>query len=54
METNAQVEYKVATSVEYIVPNGFGRCRNISEIEEKKLLNFYNIARIRFSKYCYQ
>lgn len=79
-ETNAQVEYKVVTSVESIVPSGLGRSRIISANEEKdykeftstqteddngrnksdrgeirvkdfdetKLLNFYNIAGIRF------
>ena len=79
-ETNAQVEYKVITSVESIVPNGLGRSRIISANEDKnykeytstqteednsrnkadrsdirvkyfdetKLLNFYNIAGIRF------
>lgn len=79
-EMNAQVEYKVITSVESIVPNGLGRSRLISNNEEKdykeytstqteedntrnksdrgdirvknfdetKLLNFYNIAGIRF------
>lgn len=76
----AQVEYKVITSVESIVPSGLGRSRLISSVEEKnykdytseqtdddntrnksdrgdirvkdfeetKLLNFYNIAGIRF------
>lgn len=80
VESNAQVEYKVVTSVESIVPNGLGRSRIISTNEEKnykdytstqteddnernksdrgdirvkdfdetKLLNFYNIAGIRF------
>ncbi|CAH8286771.1 hypothetical protein EV196_10953 [Mariniflexile fucanivorans] len=80
IESNAQVEYKVITSVESIVPNGLGRSRIISANEEKnykdytstqteddnernksdrgdirvkdfdetKLLNFYNIAGIRF------
>lgn len=79
-ETNAQVEYKVITSVESIVPSGLGRSRIISANEDKnykeytstqteednsrnkadrsdirvkyfdetKLLNFYNIAGIRF------
>jgi len=81
-DVNAQVEYKVITSIESIVPNGLGRSRivstsedknykdytsvrtddkkedkrnksNRSEIrvknfEETKLLNFYNIAGIRF------
>ncbi|GAB1855368.1 hypothetical protein MHTCC0001_02020 [Flavobacteriaceae bacterium MHTCC 0001] len=35
IETNAQVEYKVITSVESIVPNGLGRSRIISANEEK-------------------
>lgn len=80
IETNAQVEYKVITSVESIVPNGLGRSRIISAndkkdykeytttqteedntrnkskrgeirvkgFDETKLLNFYNIAGIRF------
>lgn len=80
IETYAQVEYKVVTSVESIVPSGLGRSRIISANEEKdykeftstqteddngrnksdrgeirvkdfdetKLLNFYNIAGIRF------
>ncbi|MCF8273997.1 MAG: hypothetical protein K9I95_09210 [Flavobacteriaceae bacterium] len=80
IDTQAQVEYKVVTSVESIVPSGLGRSRIISANEEKnykdftstqteddntrnksdrgeirvkdfdetKLLNFYNIAGIRF------
>jgi len=78
----AQVEYKVITSIESIVPNGLGRSRivstsedknykdytsvrtddkkedkrnkskrsdiSIKNFEETKLLNFYNIAGIRF------
>jgi hypothetical protein len=79
-ETSAQIEYKVITSVESIVPSGLGRSRIVSANEEKdykeftstqteddngrnksdrgeirvkdfdetKLLNFYNIAGIRF------
>jgi len=79
-DLNAQVEYKIITSVESIVPNGLGRSRLISSSEERdykeftserseeddqrnkadrgeirvknfeetKLLNFYNIAGIRF------
>jgi hypothetical protein len=79
-DINAQVEYKVITSVESIVPMGLGRSRLISANEEKdykeftstqteddntrnksdrgeirvkdfdetKLLNFYNVAGIRF------
>ncbi|MEW4925353.1 hypothetical protein [Algibacter sp. 2305UL17-15] len=80
IETSAQVEFKVVTSVESIVPSGLGRSRIISSVEERdykdftseqteedntrnkskrkdirvkdfeetKLLNFYNIAGIRF------
>ena len=35
LETSAQVEFKVVTSVESVVPNGFGRSRIISANEEK-------------------
>ncbi|WP_303318374.1 hypothetical protein Q4Q34_10260 [Flavivirga abyssicola] len=35
IDTNAQVEYKVVTSVESIVPNGIGRSRIISANEKK-------------------
>ncbi|MFD2725290.1 hypothetical protein [Hyunsoonleella rubra] len=80
IETNAQVEYKIVTSVESIVPSGLGRSRLISasvdrdyesftsekteedntrnkskrkdirvkDFEETKLLNFFNLAGIRF------
>lgn len=82
IDVNAQVEYKVITSIESIVPNGLGRSRIVSALEDKdykdytsvrtddkkedkrnkskrsdiriknfeetKLLNFYNIAGIRF------
>ena len=80
LETNAQVEYKVVTSVESIIPSGLGRSRIISAndtkdykeftstqtdekntrnkskrgeirvkgFDETKLLNFFNIAGIRF------
>lgn len=82
IDVNAQVEYKVITSIESIVPNGLGRSRIVSVLEDKdykdytsqrtddkekdkrnkskrsdiriknfeetKLLNFYNIAGIRF------
>lgn len=80
IDLNAQVEYKVVTSVESIVPMGLGRSRLISANEDKdykeftstqteddntrnksdrseirvkdfdetKLLNFYNVAGIRF------
>ena len=79
-DINAQIEYKIITSVESIVPSGLGRSRIISSVEERdfkdftseqtkedhtrnksnrkdirvkdfeetKLLNFYNIAGIRF------
>jgi len=79
-DIHAQVEYKVVTSVESIVPMGLGRSRIVSGNEEKdykeftstqtaddnkrnksdrgeirvkdfdetKLLNFYNVAGIRF------
>jgi hypothetical protein len=80
VDVSAQVEFKVVTSVESIVPMGLGRSRLISGNEEKdykeytstqteddngrnksdrseirvkdfdetKLLNFYNVAGIRF------
>ena len=82
IETNAQIEYKVITSVESLVTSGLGRSRlidasdaknyedytstrtddkkadkrnksdrediRIRNFEETKLLNFYNIAGIRF------
>lgn len=80
LDSFSQVEYKVITSVESIVPSGLGRSRIISANEDKnykdytstqtdndnsrnksdrgdirvkdfdetKLLNFYNIAGIRF------
>ncbi|MBC3757992.1 hypothetical protein H7U19_06225 [Hyunsoonleella sp. SJ7] len=80
IETSAQVEYKIVTSVESIVPSGLGRSRLISasvdrdyesftseqteedntrnkskrkdirvkDFEETKLLNFFNLAGIRF------
>jgi len=82
IDVKAQVEYKVITSLESIVPNGIGRSRIVSASEDKnykdytsirtedkkedkrnksdrseirvknfeetKLLNFYNIAGIRF------
>jgi len=82
IEVNAQVEYKIITSVESIVPAGIGRSRLISTSEDKnyqdftstrtddkkadkqnksdrgeirvknfeetKLLNFFNVAGIRF------
>lgn len=39
-ETHAQIEYKVITSVESIVPNGLGRSRLISSVEEKNYKDF--------------
>lgn len=40
VEVNAQVEYKVITSVESIVPNGLGRSRIISATEEKNYADY--------------
>lgn len=40
IDINAQVEYKVITSVESIVPNGLGRSRIISANEEKDFEEF--------------
>ena len=40
MDAKAQVEYKVITSVESIVPNGLGRSRIISANEEKDYKEF--------------
>jgi len=40
MDATAQVEYKVITSVESIVPNGLGRSRIISANEEKDYKEF--------------
>ncbi|MCH4553170.1 MULTISPECIES: hypothetical protein [Aestuariibaculum] len=39
-EAQAQIEYKVITSVESIVPNGLGRSRLISSVEEKNYKDF--------------
>jgi hypothetical protein len=39
-EMNAQVEYKVITSVESIVPNGLGRSRIISATEDKNYADY--------------
>lgn len=39
-EANAQVEYKIITSVESIVPAGLGRSRLISANEEKNYKDF--------------
>ncbi|GAA4964841.1 hypothetical protein [Algibacter aquimarinus] len=40
LETSAQVEYKVVTSVESIVPNGLGRSRIISANDTKDYKEF--------------
>ncbi len=40
IDINAQVEYKVITSIESIVPNGLGRSRIISANEEKDFEEF--------------
>jgi hypothetical protein len=40
IETQAQVEYKVVTSVESIVPSGLGRSRIISANEQKDYKEF--------------
>ena len=40
IETNAQIEYKVVTSVESIVPNGMGRSRIISANDTKDYKEF--------------
>ncbi|MGA1226778.1 MAG: hypothetical protein ACO3VF_05965 [Tamlana sp.] len=40
IETHAQVEYKVVTTVESIVPNGLGRSRMISANEQKNYKDF--------------
>ena len=40
MDLNAQVEYKIITSVESIVPNGLGRSRLISASEERDYKEF--------------
>ncbi|WP_262733461.1 hypothetical protein [Gaetbulibacter sp. NE] len=40
LETSAQVEYKVITSVESIVPNGLGRSRIISAEAERNYEDF--------------
>lgn len=43
VETNAQVEYKVITTVESIVPSGLGRSRMISASEEKDYKEFTSV-----------
>ena len=40
LDANAQVEYKVITSVESIVPNGLGRSRIISASEDRDYKEF--------------
>lgn len=40
IDVNAQVEYKIITSVESIVPNGLGRSRIVSANEEKDYKEF--------------
>lgn len=40
VDANAQVEYKVITSVESIVPNGLGRSRIVSTSEERNYKDF--------------
>lgn len=40
VEVNAQVEYKIITSVESIVPSGLGRSRLISASEERDYKSF--------------
>jgi hypothetical protein len=40
IDANAQVEYKIVTSVESIVPNGLGRSRIITANEEKDYKEF--------------
>lgn len=40
IDTSAQVEYKVVTSIESIVPNGLGRSRLISVNDEKDYKEF--------------
>ena len=39
-EISAQIEYKVITSIESIVPNGIGRSRIISANEDKDYKEF--------------
>ena len=40
IDSNAQVEYKIITSVESIVPNGLGRSRLISSSEDRDYKEF--------------
>ncbi len=43
IDVNAQVVYKVITSVESIVPNGVGRSRIISALEDKDYKEFTSL-----------
>ena len=43
IDVNAQVKYKVITSIESIVPNGFGRSRIISALEDKDYKEFTTV-----------
>ena len=40
IDSTAQVEYKVVTSVESIVPNGLGRSRIISALDDRNYKDF--------------
>lgn len=40
VDSNAQVEYKIITSVESIVPNGLGRSRLVSSLEDRNYKDF--------------
>lgn len=40
IEINAQIEYKIITSIESIIPNGLGRSRLISSNKEKDFKNY--------------
>lgn len=40
IDATAQVEYKVVTSVESIVPNGLGRSRIVSTLEDRNYKDF--------------
>ncbi|OUR92715.1 hypothetical protein A9Q87_06255 [Flavobacteriales bacterium 34_180_T64] len=42
-EINAQVEYKIITSVESIVPNGVGRSRLVSTSEDRNYKDFTSV-----------
>ena len=43
MDASAQVEYKVVTSVESIVPSGVGRSRLISSLEDKDYKEYTSV-----------